>query len=155
VLLAATDRVEFEPEETVVDKVADDEEAGAGAAELLDDGAAKVVEESEDELLELGDVDEVAPDDVEDGADEDTEGQVASGWIKLELSVIDAPRANTPPSIEDSASIVIETAARMFPIKSVPIPTVALVPTFQKTLPEAPPVISTDDPTPVVRVLPT
>lgn len=107
--------------------------------------------------VKLEDVDEVAPDDVKDGADEDTEGQAgaASCWIRTELSVIDAPRAKTPPSIVDSASIVTDTAARMFPTNLLPNPTVALVPTFQKTLPEAPPVISTDEPIPVVRVLPT
>jgi hypothetical protein len=75
--------------------------------------------------------------------------------MKLELSVIDAPRAKIPPSIEDSPFIVTETAARMFPMKSVPIPIVALVPTFQYTFPDAPPVITTADPIVVIKVLPT
>lgn len=118
----------------------------------------------EGELLKLEDVDEGAPDDVEDEVElielkldavGGAEGQLASGWMKLELSVIDAPRAKIPPSIEDSPFIVTETAARMFPMKSVPIPIVALVPTFQYTFPDAPPVITTADPTAVIKVLPT
>jgi hypothetical protein len=72
----------------------------------------------------------------------------------LESSVIDAPRANTPPLIVEPPFIVTDTAARMFPIKPVPIPIVALLPTFQKTVPEDPPVIITDAATVVVTVLP-
>jgi hypothetical protein len=73
----------------------------------------------------------------------------------LELSVIDAPRANTPPSSPASAFRVTETAARMFPTKSEPIPRVALVPTFQNTLPDdPPPAITTIDSIAVVKVLP-
>ncbi len=73
----------------------------------------------------------------------------------MEFIVIDPPRAKSPPTTVASTLAVIETAARMFPIKSEPGPRVALVPTFQKTLAGfPPPVITTVDPAAVVRVLP-
>jgi hypothetical protein len=114
------------------------------------------------ELLKLEEVDDGAADDVEDDVelieleldDAGVEGQLSSSSMVLELSVIDAPRANTPPKTEDSAFKLTETAARMFPTNSDANPRVALVPTFQYTLPDDPPVITTDDPIEVVKVLP-
>jgi hypothetical protein len=81
-------------------------------------------------------------------------GQISASRMVLESSVTDAPRANTPPLIVEPPFIVTEATARMFPIKPVPIPIVALLPTFQKTVPEDPPVIITDAATAVVTVLP-
>jgi hypothetical protein len=114
------------------------------AAAELEDGAAElnVLELcAAEELLGLEDVDEAAADDIEDDVElvelelDDTEGAGQScAWMKAELSVIDAPRANRPPMLVASAFAVIETAARTLPTKSEPIPRVALVPTFQNTL---------------------
>ena len=72
----------------------------------------------------------------------------------FEFIVTDPPRAKTPPSIVVPAFSVTDTAARMFPMKVEPTPMVALLPTFQKTFPDAPPVITTLDPADVIKVLP-
>jgi hypothetical protein len=114
----------------------------AAALDVLDGAADDVEEEVELGRLEL------------DDGGLTTGGQV-SDWMKLELSIIDAPRANRPPILVASASAVIETAARTLPIKSEPNPRVALVPTFQNTLQALPPPVkSTADPVAVVKVLP-
>lgn len=81
-------------------------------------------------------------------------GQVAKVWMVSESMVIEPPRANTPPSMVDPASSVTDSAARMFPMKVEPTPIVALLPTFQKTFPDVPPVMTTLDPTAVIKVLP-
>jgi hypothetical protein len=137
-----------------VDEEAKDELLEEVFGELLVELEASVVET----ILEIDDVDEAAKNELLELEDDDNdvvEGQIPCARIKLEFSMIDAPRANTPPWIEDSPFIVIETAARMFPANSVPIPIVALDPTFQKTLQGCPPAnICTADPTAVVRVEP-
>jgi hypothetical protein len=89
---------------------------------------------------------------LDDAVDEE---QVSSLRIELESSVIDPPRANAPPWSSAPVFIVIDSVARIFPIKSVSTSIVALDPTFQKTLPgNPPPVISTIDPTEVPKELP-
>jgi hypothetical protein len=100
----------------------------------------EVLIEVEVDVLELDD-DAAAADDIEDDVElvelelGDAGGAAQScAWMKAELSVIDAPRANRPPMLVDSAFAVIETAARTLPTKLEPIPRVALVPTFQNTL---------------------
>jgi hypothetical protein len=75
--------------------------------------------------------------------------------MRAEFIVIEAPRANSPPTEVASAFAVIETAARMLPTISDPIPSVADVPIFQNTLQGCPPpVIVTADPMAVVSVEP-
>jgi hypothetical protein len=105
--------------------------------EVLDD---EVLVEVEVDVIELDD-DEAAADDIEDDVElielelDDAGGAGQScAWMKAELSVIDAPRANRPPMLVDSAFAVIETAARTLPTKVEPNPRVALVPTCQNTL---------------------
>ena len=100
----------------------------------------EVLIEVEVDVLELDD-DAAAADDMKDDVElvelelGDAGGAAQScAWMKAELSVIDAPRANRPPMLVDSAFAVIETAARTLPTNSEPIPRVALVPTFQNTL---------------------
>jgi hypothetical protein len=83
--------------------------------ELSDLVSTKV---EEDEMLE-------EDDNVDCGA------QPAATWTRLVSSVMVAPRANNPPIILADVSTVIETSARTFPIKVLPVPRVALVPTFQ------------------------
>jgi hypothetical protein len=125
---------------------------------------AEELEKLEDKQLKLEDVDRELADDIEEGTDEgidtrEDDGedakQVAPIEIWFELSVIDATRANTLPVIEDSAFIVTGTAARSCQTEVDPNPRVALVPTFQITLPGVPPlVISTLEPILVVILLP-
>jgi hypothetical protein len=105
--------------------------------EVLDD---EVLVDVEVDVLELDD-DEAAAADIEDDVEvielelDDAGGAGQScAWMKAELSVIDAPRANRPPMLVDSAFAVIETAARTLPTKVEPNPRVALVPTCQNTL---------------------
>jgi hypothetical protein len=145
--------------EVVEEEITDDVE---GTAELVVLGGAIELDVLGGELLKLEEVDDGTADDVEDDVelieleldDDGVEGQLSSSSMVLVSSVIDAPRANTPPKTEDSAFKLTETAARMFPTNSDANPRVALVPTFQYTLPDDPPVITTDDPIEVVKVLP-
>ena len=70
------------------------------------------------------------------------------------LSMVTAPvRANARPSSVAPVVIVIEAKARMLPLKTELVPSVAELPTCQKTLAAlAPPVRMTWRPTVVVRV---
>src|SRR5688572_1482653 len=75
--------------------------------------------------------------------------------IVFESRVTAAVRANRRPSTVAPVVTVIEAIARMFPLKTEPVPRVAELPTCQKTLAAlAPPLRITWRPTVVVRVEP-
>lgn len=60
---------------------------------------------------------------------------VQAAWVMVLVSIVTAPfRANARPSIEAPVVRVMEVNARMFPLKTVPVPRVAELPTCQKTL---------------------
>jgi hypothetical protein len=80
-------------------------------------------EEDEDDVELIEDDEEVVV----------TDGHDCGSIITLSI-VIEASRANRPPMTWESVSALIETAARTFPRKVLPVPRVADDPTFQKTL---------------------
>jgi hypothetical protein len=123
------------------------------------------VDKSEEELdrfepnvsVALGEAggEEVEEDSNDENEDDTAQPTGLSAKMVLLLSVRDPPSANKPPSLEACPFAVIETWARMVPAKLVPVPRVALVPTFQKTLPGSPPPVRiTADPTAVTKVVP-
>lgn len=84
----------------------------------------------------------------------ETTGQL---WTLTEFEsiVTVAPRANAPPFNTAAAPNVIEAPARIFPERELLAPSVAEVPTCQKTLHgRPPPVIRTLEPAAVMRVVP-
>jgi hypothetical protein len=72
-------------------------------------------------------------------------------------SIVTAPfRARALPDIVALVVRVMLASARMFPMNAVPVPSVAELPTCQKSLHSCPPLMSTtDELLPVIRVLPT
>jgi hypothetical protein len=85
---------------------------------------------------------------------DDAIGQI-SVLTTLVSSVTDPLKANTPPFESAAVSTVTETAARMAPVKLLPVPRVAEVPTCQYTLQaNAPPVSTTLEPAAVTKELP-